>query len=64
MATAKELSKNYKAEIAAFHKERAESYFSKQLAKSGSVHKYDDLNFLIILFPVPSKKKIVCLLYT
>ncbi|MCP3380366.1 DUF1837 domain-containing protein [Bradyrhizobium sp. CCGUVB4N] len=58
-AGTKELSKKYKAEMAAFHKERAESYFARQLAKAGSVHKYDDLNFHIILFPVPSKKKIV-----
>ncbi|MDE5466070.1 hypothetical protein ABIC03_007807 [Bradyrhizobium sp. RT6a] len=58
-AAASELSETYKTELAAFHKERAESYFSKQLAKSSSVHKYDDLNFHIILFPVPSKKKIV-----
>lgn len=58
-ATAKELSQNYKATLTAFHTERANSYFSKQLAKSNSVHKYGDLNFHIILFPVPSKKKIV-----
>ncbi|MDB5593831.1 MAG: uncharacterized protein JWM36_792 [Hyphomicrobiales bacterium] len=58
-AGATELSKGYKAEIAAFHKGRAESYFSKQLAKAGSIHKYDDLNFHIILFPVPSKKTVV-----
>lgn len=58
-ASAKELSEDYKAEISAFHKERAESYFLKQLEKAGSVHKYDDLNFHIILFPVPSKKNIV-----
>ncbi len=54
-----DLSEAYKAEISAFHKERAETYFSKQLAKAGSVHKYDDLHFHLILFPVPSKKEIV-----
>jgi len=43
----------------AFHKHRADAYFLRQIAKSRSVHKYDDLNFHIILFPVPSKKKIV-----
>ena len=58
-AAAKELSNDYKAEISKLHKQRAESYFSKQIAKSSSIHKYDDLNFHIILFPVPSKKKIV-----
>jgi len=56
---AKDLTDAYKAEMIAFHKERAEAYFLKQIAKSGSVHKYNDLNFHIILFPVPSKKKIV-----
>jgi len=54
-----DLSEAYKAKISAFHKERAESYFSKQLAKAGAVHKYDDLHFHLILFPVPSKKEIV-----
>jgi len=58
-ADAKDLSDSYKDEISAFHKERAEAYFTKQIAKSGSMHKYDDLHFHIILFPVPSKKEIV-----
>lgn len=58
-ADAKELSENYRAEISAFHKSRAEAYFSKQIARSDSIHKYDDLHFHIILFPVPKKKKIV-----
>lgn len=53
------LSEHYRAEISAFHKERAEAYFSKQLAKSDTVNQYNDLNFHIILFPVPSKSKIV-----
>lgn len=56
---AKDLTEDYKAEIVAFHKNRADAYFLKQIVKSGSVHKYDNLNFHIILFPVPSKKKIV-----
>lgn len=58
-ADAKDLSDEYRAEISAFHKDRAEAYFSKQIAKSSSIHKYDDLHFHIILFPVPSKTKIV-----
>lgn len=58
-AGTKELSAKYKEEMASFHKERAEAYFSKQLAKAGAVHKYEDLHFHIILFPVPSKKTIV-----
>ncbi|MTV33221.1 DUF1837 domain-containing protein [Rhodoblastus acidophilus] len=58
-AGATEISQAYKSEISTFHKERAEAYFLKQLAKSGTIHKYDDLTFNIILFPVPSKKNIV-----
>lgn len=56
---AKELTDAYKAEIVGFHKNRADAYFLKQLTKAESVHKYKDLNFHLILFPVPSKKKIV-----
>lgn len=56
---ANDLTDTYKAEIIAFHKDRADAYFLKQIAKSAAVHKYDDLNFHIILFPVPNKKKIV-----
>lgn len=58
-ASAKDLTEEYKANIIAFHKERADAYFLKQINKSSSVHKYSDINFHIILFPVPSKKKIV-----
>lgn len=58
-SAATDLTEGYKADIVAFHKNRAEAYFKKQIAKSGSIHKYDDLNFHIILFPVPNKKKIV-----
>lgn len=58
-SSATDLTEAYKAEMTAFHTERAEAYFLKQIAKSGSVHKYNDLTFHIILFPVPSKKKIV-----
>ncbi|CAA7617096.1 conserved hypothetical protein [Magnetospirillum sp. UT-4] len=55
----KDLTDAYKAEIIAFHKERAEAYYLKQIAKSGGIHKYSDITFHIILFPVPSKTKIV-----
>lgn len=54
-----ELTDAYKAEIIAFHKERAEVYFSKQIKLSKHIHKYNDITFHIILFPVPSKKQIV-----
>lgn len=58
-AATTDISGDYKAEIYNFHRGRAEAYFKKQIAKSGSVHKYDDLTFHIILFPVPSKAAIV-----
>ncbi|MER8976069.1 DUF1837 domain-containing protein [Mesorhizobium sp. M0800] len=56
---AKGLTDTYKAEIVTFHKHRADEYFLRQIVKSGPIHKYEDLHFHIILFPVPSKKKIV-----
>lgn len=54
-----DLTESYRTDMISYHKERATRYFQKQLAKSSTVHKYDDVSFHIILFPVPSKKKIV-----
>lgn len=54
-----DLTDAYKEMMIAFHKERVDAYFLKQIAQSGSIHKYSDISFHIILFPVPSKKKIV-----
>jgi hypothetical protein len=56
---AKDLTEAYEVEIMNLHRERAEAYFLKQSAKSKLVHKYDDVTFHIILFPVPNKKRIV-----
>lgn len=51
---------NFKAEIIEFHKERALSYFTNQKTKIGDkIHKYDEINFHLILFPVPEKETIV-----
>jgi hypothetical protein len=58
-AAATDLSADYKTKIATNHKNRAEAYFLKQIGKSSQIHKYDDITFHIILFPVPNKKKIV-----
>ncbi len=59
-ASAKELSGEYKDEIIKYHKERAESYFTKQINKIGkSIFKYSEIHFHLILFPVPSKEPIV-----
>jgi hypothetical protein len=54
-----ELTDNYKNNIIAYHKDRAQSYFSKQISKIGTIHKYSDITFHLILFPVPDKKEIV-----
>ncbi|MDV6167868.1 DUF1837 domain-containing protein [Flavobacterium sp. DG1-102-2] len=54
------LSQEYKDEILEFHKERAQSYFKKQLSKfSETLWLYSEVTFHIILFPVPSKEVIV-----
>lgn len=54
-----EISQDYKDAIAKYHVERAASYFKKQVKKISSTHKYSEIKFHIILFPVPSKKPIV-----
>ena len=55
-----ELTDDYKNYIIAYHKERAQSYFSKQISKiGGKIHKYSAITFHLILFPVPDKAKIV-----
>ncbi|MCI1141434.1 DUF1837 domain-containing protein [Sphingomonas sp. WKB10] len=53
------LSEEYRKQISAHHTSRAETYFSKQLAGSTAIHKYNDIRFHLILFPVPDKKAIV-----
>lgn len=58
-AKSSELSEDYRKAISAYHKERAEAYFSKQLAGSSKIYKYSDIQFHLILFPVPNKKAIV-----
>ncbi|MEJ8563298.1 DUF1837 domain-containing protein [Yoonia sp. GPGPB17] len=56
---ATEMSDDYRAAMVKHHKDRADAYFLKQIKKSSQIHKYKDINFHIILFPVPSKAKIV-----
>lgn len=58
-SSVEELSEEYKNRIISHHTERAEAYFKKQISKASSIHKYDDLTFHLILFPVPSKSEIV-----
>lgn len=49
----------YRAELQAHLRTRAESYFSKQATKIGSMIGYGDVHFHLIAFPVPDKKQIV-----
>ncbi len=59
-ASNNELSQAYKDEVINFHKERAESYFSKQINKVGkSIFKYSEIHFHLILFPIPNKEPII-----
>ncbi|MGV4461192.1 HamA C-terminal domain-containing protein [Ornithobacterium rhinotracheale] len=53
------MSEEYKEKIIFYHKERANSYFKKQISKLGTLFKYGEIKFHLILFPVPSKKDIV-----
>lgn len=54
------LSQDYKDEIIEFHKQRAQSYFKKQINNfSKTLPLYSNIKFHLILFPVPNKKNIV-----
>ena len=55
------LSEEYVNSIQQFHLERAKKYFSLQNTKqkNKSVFGYENINFHLILFPVPNKEKIV-----
>ncbi|MHB8127214.1 MAG: HamA C-terminal domain-containing protein [Desulfitobacteriaceae bacterium] len=55
-----EISEEYKTNIINFHKERAVSFFKKQIKKLATiVFKYEDIRFHLILFPIPNKNHIV-----
>ncbi|GAA5483332.1 HamA C-terminal domain-containing protein [Haloferula sargassicola] len=54
------LTDSYKDSIIDYHKKRAKAYFKKQANSLGSsVVQYSDINFHVILFPVPNKEEIV-----
>jgi len=54
------MTADYRNEIKQYHKDRAESYFKKQVKKcSKSIFKYSEIHFHLILFPVPEKQPIV-----
>jgi hypothetical protein len=55
-----DLSDDYKEKLVAYHSERAEAYFSKQIAELGNdVFNYEKISFHLILIPVPDKAAIV-----
>lgn len=55
----KTISNEYKTELIEYQKNRAESFFKKQINKLGSLPHYSEIKFHLILFPVPLKKTIV-----
>lgn len=54
-----ELTYGYKQRLIEFHQNRAEAYFTKQMAQSHTLHKYGDITFHVILVPVPNKRPLV-----
>jgi len=49
----------YREKIKQFHKDRATSFFKKQLERIGGLNDYAKISFHLILFPVPEKKAII-----
>ena len=58
-AGTKIISPEYRDKIKLYHKNRATSYFKKQIEELNEIHLYHSLRFHLILFPVPNKKEIV-----
>ncbi len=56
---ATESNSEYIEAIKNHHRERAEAYFAKQNTSLSDVHKYGEITFHLILFPVPDKSTIV-----
>lgn len=54
-----EMSDEYRNTIRDHHRERAQSYFSKQAAALTDIHKISEITFHVILFPVPKKAEVV-----
>lgn len=59
-ASSKEMDDAYRGNVRKYHLERATAYFKKQIdALSGTVAKYSEVKFHIILFPVPDRGKLI-----
>lgn len=54
-----QISDDYRKKLVEFHTERATAYYKKHLAALSSIHLYKSITFHLILFPVPSKQKII-----
>jgi len=52
-------SDEYVDNIVNYQKERANSYFKKQIEACKDISKYSEIKFHLILFPIPEKKNIV-----
>lgn len=57
--SATEMSDTYKGILSRKHIKKANEYFEKQIDKLGNSFKYSEINFHLILFPVPDKDSIV-----
>lgn len=53
------ITSEYMNSIMEFHKERASTYFKKQIEKCADIDLYSKITFHIILFPVPQKEPII-----
>lgn len=58
-SSATSLTDTYRASVKDYHRDRAKSYFTKQIAALKAIHQYSELRFHLILFPVPEKDQIV-----
>lgn len=58
-AEATEISADYIEKVVEYHRDRAVAYFSRQIAALTDVYRYGEINFHLILFPVPEKNPIV-----
>lgn len=56
---AKFIDDNYREEVIAWHKNRAEAFFKKQIKHLSEIVRYADVTFHLILFPVPKKSEVV-----
>lgn len=59
-SAAVEMTDDYRNEIKTHHLDRAKAYFKRQIETlEGTVAKYSEITFHIILFPVPDREKVI-----